>query len=583
MLEPGEGWPACALALNLSRTQNGLKLTVEPAPGAGPQVSGTVAAGGDNTTKADLTVTGLRVRDWPGPVAGHMTGQFVGRGDTARWTISAIVDTPDAHLTLEGARPWVGDQHPVGTAAAPWGVVVKAQGTGTPAAAGWSGSGQLTLTGTADGRALALALSTEGVTAPELPLMASFLSLTATATPRGDGAWTLALVGPAQAGGRLRDGQGTPVSLGWDPGADGHLAVTWRGGLGKERRGHVDVQGAVVGRLGPANAPLVAGGTTDLRAAADWDAGGLSTLEATAASLAAPVLLNARLEGAHLSAGFDRTHRGSPWQVTLDGGRVQGTVLPPLALAVTLSGDPAGTLTLAGQARGLGTPLVLGVSGHWTAADQRGEAAAVLEPLTLSAVPDLTQLLPGAGLAAPISGLGTIAGGARLSWDQGRLAGSGDLRAEGVSLFGPRLSIDGLDGQVTLDGLFPLHSPPAQRLKAKAIGAALAMGDVGVEFQLADGRVLLQGGDLSWAGGHVHLAPDEDGGFSATVSGVDLARALPGWSAAGYTLQGTLGGRLLGRFEGLTPVLTYGGLEAEGPGHIGYSDRSGGRPGSPWS
>ncbi|MDZ5647764.1 intermembrane phospholipid transport protein YdbH family protein [Nitrospirillum sp. BR 11828] len=292
-------------------------------------------------------------------------------------------------------------------------------------------------------------------------------------------------------------------------------------------------------------------------------------------------MLDAHLDGAHLSAGFDRTHRGSPWQVTLEGGRVQGTVLPPLALAVTLSGDPGGTLSLAGQARGLGTPLVLGLSGHWTAADQRGEAAAVLEPLVLSAVPDLTQLLPGAGLAAPMSGQGTVAGGARLSWDQGRLTGSGELRADGVSLAGPRLFIDGLEGHVTLDGLFPLHSPPAQRLKAKAIGAALAMGDVGVEFQLADGRMQLQGGDLAWAGGHVHLAPDDGGGFSATVSGVDLAQVLPGWSAAGYTLQGTLGGRLLGRFDGLTPVLTYGGLEADGPGHIGYTDMSGGAAGIP--
>ncbi|MDZ5647763.1 hypothetical protein [Nitrospirillum sp. BR 11828] len=255
VLEPGDGWPAFALTLRLSKTQNGPALTVDPAPGAGPQLSGTLATSANTTTKADLTVKGLRVRDWPGPLAGHLTGQVVGWGDSARWTISATVDTPDAHLALDGTRPWVGDSRPGGLPAAPWGLVLKARGAGS-----WGGEGRLTLTGTAEtgngeGRTLALALSAEGVTAPQLPLMASFLSLTATATPQGDGAWTLALTGPAQAGGRLRDGQGTPVSLGWDPGADGHLAVTWRGGLGKERRGHADMQGAVVGRLGPASAP----------------------------------------------------------------------------------------------------------------------------------------------------------------------------------------------------------------------------------------------------------------------------------------------------------------------------------------
>ncbi|MEA1650619.1 YdbH domain-containing protein [Nitrospirillum sp. BR 11164] len=564
VMEPAAGWPALAVTVSLTQTADGPALRLAAAPGATPMVSGTLVAGPKGTVKAELTVTDLRVRDWGGPMSAHLAAQ----GDGDRWTVSATAETPDAHLALEGARPWIGMQGAM--PAAPWGLTLRARGAGT-----WSGEGLLTVAGTAEGGTLAVTVAADGMTAPELPLMAAFLNAGGNLKPEGDGAWRLDLTRPAQVGGRLRDGQGTPVSLGWDPGADGHFAVTWRGGWGKERRGHAEARGALVGRLGPAATPLIAGGTTGLRVTADWDAGGLSALEASAEAVQAPALLGGTLEGAHLSGGFDRANRANPWQLTLDGGRVQGTMLPPLALAVTLSGDPAATLTLAGQARGLGTPLVLGLSGHWTASERRGEAAAVLEPLTLSTVPDLARLLPGTGLTGPVQGLGTVAGRARLSWEQGRLTGSGEVRADAVSLAGPSLAIDGLKGLVALDGLFPLHSPPAQHIEAKAVRAALAVEDVGLDFQLAEGRVLLQGGDLAWAGGHVHLSPEEGGGFSATVAEVDLAQALPAWAAAGYTLQGKLGGRLLGRFDGMAPVLAFGGLQAEAPGHIGYADTTG--------
>ncbi|MEA1676567.1 hypothetical protein [Nitrospirillum sp. BR 11163] len=567
VMEPAAGWPSLAVTINLAKTAAGPALRLDAAPGATPMVSATLVAGAKGTAKAEVTVKDLRVRDWPGPLSAHMAAQ----GDGGSWSVSATAETPNAHLALEGAEPWTGTQAAMTTA--PWGVTLRVRGAGD-----WTGEGLLTVAGAADAGTLAVTVTAEDLTAPELPLMAAFLNGGGTLKSEGDGAWHLDLTRPAQLGGRLRDGRGTPVSLGWDPGADGRFAVTWRGGWGKERRGHAEAQGALVGRLGPAATPLIAGGTTGLHVTADWDAGGLGALEASAASVEAPVLLGGTLEGAHLSAGFDHANRANPWQITLDGGRVQGTVLPPLALAVTLSGDPAATMTLAGQARGLGTPLILGLSGHWIGAEKRGEAAAVLEPLTLSNVPDLTRLLPGAGLAGPIQGLGTVAGRARLSWDQGRLTGSGEVRAESVNLVGPTLAIDGLKGAVVLDGLVPLHSPPSQHIEAKAVRAALAVADVGMDFQLADGRVLLQGGDLAWAGGHVHLAPDEGGGFSATVAEVDLAQALPAWTAAGYRLQGKLSGRLLGRFDGMAPVLAYGGLQAEAPGHIGYPDAYGGDP-----
>ncbi|TWB37832.1 dicarboxylate transport [Nitrospirillum viridazoti] len=565
VMEPAAGWPALAVTVSLTKTADGPALRLTAAPGANPMVSGTLAAGPKGTAQAELTVTDLRVREWGGPISAHLAAQ----GGSDRWTVSATAETPDAHLALEGAKPWTG-MRGTGMPAAPWGLTLRARGAGT-----WSGEGLLTVAGTGEGGALAVTVAAEGMTAPELPLMAAFLNGGGNLTPEGDGAWRLDLTRAAQLGGRLRDGQGTPVSLGWDPGADGHLVMTWRGGWGKERRGHAEAQGALVGRLGPAATPLIAGGTTGLHIAADWDAGGLSALEASAASVEAPVLLGGTLEGAHLSSGFDRANRARPWQLTLEGGRVRGAMLPPLALAVTLSGDPAATLTLAGQARGTDTPLVLGLSGHWIGAEKRGEAAAVLEPLTLSNVPDLSRLLPGAGLAGPVQGLGTVAGRAHLSWEQGHLTASGEVRADAVSLASPSLAIDGLKGAVALDGLFPLHSPPAQHIEAKAVRAALALEDVGLDFQLADGRVLLQGGDLAWAGGHVHLSPEEGGGFSATVAEVDLAQALPAWTAAGYTLQGKLAGRLLGRFDGMAPVLAYGGLQAEAPGHIGYADTTG--------
>ncbi|MBB6250494.1 intermembrane phospholipid transport protein YdbH family protein [Nitrospirillum iridis] len=555
---PGEGWPAMALTVGLTKTSAGVALSLETAANAVPAIRGTLV-GGDGTATADVTVKGLRVRDWPGPMAGHLVAH--GGGD--RWTVDATADTPNLHLVLGGARPWAGSQ------ATPWGFTLTARGAGD-----WAGTATLTMAATDDG-ALAVSVSAADMTAPDLPLMAGFLSGGGTLRPQGDGAWRLDLGGPAQAGGRLRDGQGTPLSLGWDPGADGHLVLDWRGGWGSERRGHADAQGALVGRLGPAAAPLLAGGTTGLRGGADWDAQGLSRLEASAAVLEAPVLLGGRLEGARLAAGFDRTNRAAPWQATLAGGRVLGGWLPPLALGITLSGDPTKILTLAGQANGVGTPVVLGLTGQWTGAEKRGEVAVVLEPLALAGLQDLTRLLPTAGLTGPVRGEGTVAGGLRLSWDQGSLTGTGEVRADGVGLASPSLIVDGLGGKVVLDGLFPLHSPPAQHVAAKTVRAALAVGDVGLDFQLADGRVLLQGGDLAWAGGHVHLAPEEGGGFSATVAGVDLAQALPAWTAAGYDLQGSLGGRLLGRFDGLVPVLVFGGLQADAPGHIGYADTSG--------
>ncbi|MDE1147678.1 MAG: YdbH domain-containing protein [Azospirillaceae bacterium] len=541
------------LDVDVTVTDTGVRLD-------GAALSGTLTLAGDGA-KADVTAKGWHVADALGPLSGSLAWQ----GAPGRWSVTLTADTPSSHLSLDSGGPWMD----AGVTAAVWGLRAKVVGAGD-----WAGQGTLALNRPAPGAPLAFTLSANDATAAELPLMAAFLSLSGRLDGDADRGWRVDLAGPAQIGGRLRDGQGTPISLGWDPGADGHLGINWRDG-----RGHADLQGAVVGRWGPASAPLVAGGSTDLRATADWDGAGMVALDATATALEAPSLLGARLEGARLSADVDRANRAAPWRVTLDQGRLQIPGLAPLALALSVTGDPVAAMTLSGQAKGVGTPLSLGLSGQWDGAKVKGDATVALSPLSLADVPDLGTLLP--GIPGPVRGDGTVTGSLRLTLVHRDLEGSGDLRLDDVSLAAPNLTVQGLNGQLALDSLFPLHSPPGQHLSAKTVRAGFTVGDVGLDLQVAGGQLVLQGGDLAWAGGHAHLTPEGNGGFGADVSGVDLAQALPRWTAAGYGLTGTLAGRLLGRFDGLTPVITFGALAADKPGRIAYAAGDAGEAGLP--
>lgn len=275
-----------------------------------------------------------------------------------------------------------------------------------------------------------------------------------------------------------------------------------------------------------------------------------------------------RNEAPTLSATASLAHRGDP-----------GIVIP---LSLSLQARKAARgWQFEGRASDAFGRLSLDIAGRHDLARAAGSAALRVAPIEFA--PNLRQpedLFPYlAGIAEDVSG--TIALAGELSWDAERIGSDLELLLRNVSASTAAVTIDRLNGVITVDGLSPFSTPPGQRVAVAAIDAGLPLTDGLLTFRVAPGPKLeIADGRLHLAGGTVNLQPlvfDPSGHSNAAVlavTGVRLGELLSLAQIDGLTGDGTLTGEIPVRIEGGDIVIEHGELHAEAPGRLSYDPLS---------
>jgi dicarboxylate transporter DctA-like protein len=357
--------------------------------------------------------------------------------------------------------------------------------------------------------------------------------------------------------------------------------------------------------LQPADAPLLALGPDGVDFALSSGAGKLSGRAGQARQPFAISWANAAIQGrpgasmlANISGGrvalpdigweasglsarltADETQQKPP-AIKLSVDRLAQSGKEPVLAPVALSGTvlPSDTeLRFDLKATALGGQVQARATGAHDLARGRGSAKLALEPLTFA--PGGLQpaaLIPRLGdTVRDASGILKVSG--PISWSEKGLASELDLALESIGFVGPAGPVLGLNGNVRLDGLAPLSTPPGQRITVAAVQAAVPISDLALRFALRDGRLLdIEDARLVLAGGRVAVAPvtlDADAKRNRIVlevAEVQLPILFDLIGLDGLTGTGRLAGEVPVLFEAGDLAVEDGKLESEEPGQIRY-------------
>ena len=226
------------------------------------------------------------------------------------------------------------------------------------------------------------------------------------------------------------------------------------------------------------------------------------------------------------------------------------------------------------------------LSGDYNLAN--GRAGFTLAPLRLSFAPGLLQpgdLSPDLTLLQRVTG--TLAAEATGSWADGKLAGRGALQVRGLGFKREEVTVQGLDLDLALDGLWPPRSPPGQRLRIARVDSAVPVEGIDATFRLLPGdpvkAEIAQLGFTS-SGSQFGLRQAlldpaaERHRLRLDLASFDLQGLFSMLDVEGLSGSGKLSGSLPVSLSGETVVITDGRLESLGPGVLSYRRKSGPAP-----
>lgn len=231
----------------------------------------------------------------------------------------------------------------------------------------------------------------------------------------------------------------------------------------------------------------------------------------------------------------------------------------PLALDAVVRRE-AGDITVSGEARVRETDVAVPFQARHDPAARRTQAA--FGPARVHFRPGGLQP---AGLTtflrriSAADGAVTVEG--TLAWHpEDGLSSRGALSIEGLSFQTPQARVEGLSGTVAARSLLPPRTPPAQRLTARRVVAAVPLGEVSLRFALdtgASGAPLLRieraeahlaDGLLSAEDVTLDADPAADNAATIQVAELSLARLLEDLDIEGLSGEGTLSGAVPVRF-----------------------------------
>lgn len=219
---------------------------------------------------------------------------------------------------------------------------------------------------------------------------------------------------------------------------------------------------------------------------------------------------------------------------------------------------------------------VLRLTGRHDLASGKGAMSATVPGITFGGGgPQPGQLFPVLGSIRSASG--GVSGSAEIGWGRGALDSGGKLDLRGLSFNTPYAKVEGLEGNITLDGLFPPSTPPDQTLSAQTVDPAVPLKNVTARLQVEPAlppRLHVQRAQADFAGGQLSLSDtvidpaDRRNEFVIGVDGADLSKLLELLRVEDVSGSGRLTGTIPVSVVDGRPVVDRGRLEAEAPGTL---------------
>ncbi len=170
---------------------------------------------------------------------------------------------------------------------------------------------------------------------------------------------------------------------------------------------------------------------------------------------------------------------------------------------------------------------------------------------------------------------GRLGASAEIKWGAGRLESGGAIDLAGLAFTTDAARVEGLDGRVVLDSLFPLSTPPGQELTARRIDPGVPLEDIAARFDIEPAtppRLHLTEAGARFAEGRLTIfetvldPAQERNDIVVGVEGADLSALLGLLKVEDVSGSGKLNGTIPIRIVNGNVVVADGLLEGEGPG-----------------
>lgn len=179
----------------------------------------------------------------------------------------------------------------------------------------------------------------------------------------------------------------------------------------------------------------------------------------------------------------------------------------------------------------------------------------------------------------PIAGerLKAVEGGlraeGRLAWSAGAPTVLIDIGLDGLGFTVDDGQVSALTGQITVDGIGPLTTPPAQRFTGQVAAAGLAPMPFDISFQLhPTRRIGIEQAEAGFAGGRLTTkdawidAEAQDGEIELAVHAIDLAALTRLADLDGLSGEGHITGAVPLEIKGGAVAISGGALSSDGAG-----------------
>ena len=271
--------------------------------------------------------------------------------------------------------------------------------------------------------------------------------------------------------------------------------------------------------------------------------------------------------------------------VSLDRLEVRDAATPPVLAPLNASGTASltgPTVQFEGKVTDSRGILDLAASGRHDLDAEEGGLTFRAGPLNFvpgGAQPQ--QLLPVLrGVVSSVAGTLGVSGSA--AWSAAGMTSAMVAEIAGGALQARVAALDGIDARVVFDSVWPLATPPGQKVTIRSLDAGIALAELAATFRIVpEGALLVERAAWPWMGGTmrmdgVRLTPGANRhDLTLEVAGLDMAQLFKRIDLEGLAGNGRLSGRLPIQVIGGTPFIRRGRLVADrGGGTIRFTGKA---------
>ena len=289
------------------------------------------------------------------------------------------------------------------------------------------------------------------------------------------------------------------------------------------------------------------------------------------------------------NAGFDLSVNAADtgWTAKLQKLKGQVVDMRQVALFTPLNFSAEGDLgrTVGKLTARLSDPsgkFVVAGSGTYDPASGNGSAEFHSGPITFAKNGLQPQALFPVLKGQVTSVTGDVGLNGKLAWKNGDLTSSGDVTISNLGLATFIASMTGLNASIAFDSLYPLSTPPGQKVTVAELNPGTPLNDGELQFQIRPGGdYVIEHMSWPWAGGRLYADDVHVRTGKATyrlpirMENVDLARLVSLFDLKDLDISSTIGGELPVVIENGTPYIRKGELRDDGKGgYIRYRSQA---------